>query len=224
VIFTPGRCGSELLVELLSSQPTLECAGELLSERVPDPVRTLRAAAARSGRAGFGAFGCKVLVGQLTLVQKLEDPDQVLTELRRDGWMIIGLTRRHLLRQVLSWIWADETGRYHDRAGASERRGALTVAPEELISMLVAHEAAGATIDRALGRGDLRLVYEDDLLTEAAQEATVDRVTAALGIASVPTRARLRRSEPVPLRAALRNYDEIAAVLSLTRFAPLLEE
>src|SRR5690348_6059972 len=85
VIVAPGRCGSELLVDLLHSQPNVACDGEMLRERVRLPRMFLEAHAQRARRNGARYYGCKLLVGQLEDVQQLADPARFVTHLGTRG-------------------------------------------------------------------------------------------------------------------------------------------
>src|SRR5581483_5136873 len=68
----------------------------------------------------------------------------------------------------------------------------------------------------------LELVYEDDLLEPEAQQRTADRVCSYLGLAPAPVKTDLVKLAPRSVADQLENFDEVAALISQTRFAGLL--
>lgn len=228
VIVCPGRCGSELLVDLLQSQPGMVCDGEILRHKVRFPKLFMEARAQRAVHAGADFYGCKVLVSQLDSIQRLGDPAAFLARLDAHGWALLGLTRRNVLRQSLSWLWAMQRDDYHQRRGndsPSSGPETLTVAPDQLIAMMGLSEQASRFVDEvtAAARRWLKLTYEDDLEQPDRHQATVDAVMGWLGACSAPASTDLVPTGAGRLAERISNFDDVTAAVRRTRFAPLLE-
>jgi hypothetical protein len=189
----------------------------------------MEANAQRARRAGAHAYGAKVLTDQLKTVQGVHDPVAFFQPLLTRGWAVVGLTRRNLLRQAISWLWAAKQGNYHVRRGettAPARVDRLTVDVDELIAMMAMIDDANGVVDdlvRAASRS-CRLYYEDDLSCPAPQQRTVQSVTGWLGVRSVPVHTDLVPTTAGPLRDRIRNFDEVVAAVERTAFASWLEE
>jgi hypothetical protein len=227
VILSPGRCGSELLVELLRCQPGVVCEGEILDESVRMPAMLMEARAQRARLAGARFYGCKVLVGQLADPENVRFRDQPVRRLDSRGWAIVGLTRRNVLRQSISWLRAVKHGEYHRRGrdNSSATRDGLVVDVDELVAMMYMHEHANERIDDvvASARRSLHLVYEDDLEKSHRRQATVESVMNLLGGASSAASTDLVRTGGEPLSRLVTNFDELAMAVGRTKFAPLLD-
>lgn len=225
LILSPGRAGSELLVDLLDSQPGVRCDSEILSQDVRWPVQWTRAHAARAGLRGHRAYGFKLLVGQLQQVGRRQDRAGLVRTLAGGGWLVIGLTRRDLLRQAVSWVRAEEQDEFHQRSPRLPAPRPVTLEPEQAIAMMVLVEEANSFIGRTVaGLRHLELTYEDDLADAARHQATVERVMSALDLPAAPVTTRLVPTSPPTLAESVANYDELAGLLRQTRFAAFLDE
>ena len=223
VIVTHGRAGSELLVELLRSQPGVRCDGELFAQRVALPRVWLRAAVARAGRRRVKVYGWKLVTHQLA-VQGEPDPSAFVRALGDAGWLCIVLTRRNLLHQAISAFRARDEDQWHYRE-TSPPLDAVKLDPEAVVAQLVLLEARDSELARmTAGARTLPLVYEDDLASPAAHQPTVERVMAQFGMAAGPVHADVRRREPRPLSEEIANYEHVAALVRRTRFARFLDD
>jgi hypothetical protein len=225
VILGPGRCGSELLVDLLRSQPGVVCDGEILKAVPRWPRAFVEARAQRAGYRGARYYGCKILTGELE--QCTDEPARFMAALDGRGWHTIGLVRRDVLRQSLSWMWAVRRDRYHDR-GRQTTPEPLMVAPQELITMMYLTEIANDLVARVVGaaRRSRLLVYEDALRDADAQPRTIDTIMTGLGGRAVPGHSDLRptsRAGSDDIAARIVNYEEVANAVRETKFAPLLD-
>jgi hypothetical protein len=205
------------------------CEGEILGEKVRFPAMMMEARAQRARHAGARFYGCKLLVVQLVGVQSIRDPARFVAGLDARGWAIIRLTRRNVLRQSLSVLWAVERGKYHRRTGASTASGRpelLTVVPEELITQMHVYERANAWIDEvaAGAHRSLTLIYEDDLEAADGHQSTVDTVMGLLGGQSSRASTDLLPTGKRDLSDSIRNFGEIVTAIRETKFAPLLED
>lgn len=221
VILTTGRTGSELLVSLLDSHPRITCDSEILSIPRAFPRRLVlrRSALARSRGC---AYGFK-LVAEHARLQSPHDRAGFLRGFAERGFRIVVLERRDLLQQAVSSVRGLETGHHH-RARDQVEFTPMRVDPVALLCSLAWFEDAGNFIRSALeGVPVLDVVYEDDLLEREAQQRTADRVCAFLGLPAAPVKTDLVKLTPRSIRDQLENFGEVAALLSQTRFARLLD-
>jgi len=98
VIFAQPRTGSTLLASLLKAHPRIRCDGEILGKRrlLPGPFVT-----ARSILAEEDVYGFKVMIFQLWN-QRIYDVGAFMRHLYGDGWKILHMRRRNVLRQAIS--------------------------------------------------------------------------------------------------------------------------
>lgn len=222
VILTPGRSGSELLTELLRCHSQIDCQPELLGGRVRSPWMWIQAHAVRAGRHA-DAFGFKLLVQQPADRQGL-DPAAFVSRLSANGYLVVALTRRNLLRQCLSWAKASE-GEYHRRSQPSNPQRAIRVEPELAIATMVINEHLMTRMrDWIKDLRQVSLVYEEDLERVTSHQATADRVFEALRLPSEPVRSTLVKLSSPDMASTVENYEELAALVRQTRFAHFLED
>jgi hypothetical protein len=219
VIFGQGRTGSSLLRSLLNSHPAVRCEGEILADRVEDPVAFVERLAATSTKP---VFGFKVKIYQLTDAQQT-DPRAFLDELRKRSYRIVYLRRNNLLRHAISNEFAEARSSYHDRSEGP--RPSLTIDPQKLIGVM---QRRRAHLDReAAILTDFEHVmveYESDLLHPGRHQPTADRLFAYLGLGSAPVGTDLSRSVSGSLADRIANYDDLAAALTGTEFGVFLSD
>ena len=217
VIVTQGRAGSELLVEMLRSQPGVQCDGELLAQPSRFPGLRVRVAAARSVRHRVKVYGWKLVLHQVA------DPAGLVGGLTKDGWVPIVLSRRNHLEQAVSAFRARVEGQWHHR-GTAPAPEPVTLDPEAVVAQLVISEARESVLAGLAARErSISLVYEDDLAEPSMHEPTVRRVMETFGLPSRPLRSEVLRRPPRPLSEAVANYDAVAALVRHTRFAHYLD-
>lgn len=220
VIVTTGRTGSELLVSLLGSHPQIMCDSEILSIPRAFPGRFVlrRSTLARAlGRA----YGFK-LVAEHARLQSPHDRDGFLRGFAERGFRVIVLERRDLLQQVVSSVRGIET-RHHHRAQDRDEFRPMRVDPVAVLCALAWFEDAVNFVRAALADTPvLNLVYEDDLLEAEQQQRTADRVCDYLGLPAAPVKTDLVKLAPRSVAEQLENFDELASLLSQTRFAGLV--
>ena len=225
-VWSPGRSGTQLLVELLDSHPALTCDNEILFGRVRFPFRYVQACAARARKPGIEAYGFKVVVGQLRAVQHMEDPAAFLRRLSAAGYLMIAVTRRNLLRQAISWTQANTAGVFHYRGDERQQPRRLHLEPTSLIArMYWLEDTINYTHDSVADIPHEAVWYEDDLADANTHQATVDRIVSRLGLEPHAVRASLvRGAGDKPYPELIENWDEVVDVLGRTRFAEFLEQ
>ncbi|MGH9247370.1 MAG: hypothetical protein ACRD29_24280 [Acidimicrobiales bacterium] len=224
VVVCLPRSGSTLLVELLDSVPRLRCENEVLKAPMRWPARFVTGRAALAGHRGAVAYGFKLIEYQAPVRQGMSI-GAIARDLVDDGWRLVHLRRRNVLRLALSHYRARATGRWHLRRADRSPVGPFRVDPEGLLAATYLTEEADARTSTELaGLGGLELTYEDDLLDRTRQQATVDHVCDHLGIPSGQATSSLARIGDPALADAIANYDEVAALVQATRYRCWLDD
>ncbi len=219
VIFAQGRSGSTLLTELLNSHPRIFCADEILTWH-----RRYPAVYAKACSVGHRAdiYGFKVKLYQLTDAQRMDQPGDFLRRMHGEGWSVVHLHRRNVLRQALSAMIAERRDVYHLAVGASGPRP-VRIDPDELLARTAQRVRFGDAERAALdGVPHLSLVYEDDLLRPERQQQTADRLFDWLRVETAPVAVRLRKIVGGPVSQVVDNHAEVVAAVAGTPYADLL--
>lgn len=223
IVLSEGRAGSEALVTRLNSHPAILCDGEILYTKRLQPERLVLGRTRLAGIRGYRAYGFKVLTKHLLVTQRQARLADYLTRLEAKGWLIVHLRRRNRLHQAISGLRANVT-QFHFEVGQAPTFEPLHVEPASLLEALQIFESAEAEAGEMLrGLEHLRLVYEDDMETDDAQQRTVLRITAGLGLEGVPTSTLQARVNPRSVRDMVDNYDTVVATLAGTPFATFLD-
>lgn len=222
VIVSIGRSGSELLVSLLDSHPAIRCESEILFIRRALPTAFLLSRSLAARLTGAHAYGFKLLTHQAGL-QDHHDPAGYLRRLHQRGFRFIVLERHDWLQQAISSMRASAT-QHHFREADPAVFSTMRVDPMAVLAGLYLIEDAIKFVRSALADiPQLTLVYEDDLAEPEAQQRTVDRICAYLGLATAPVQTDLVKHAPASTSAQVENFEELAAALSGTRYAEYLE-
>lgn len=220
VIFAQGRTGSTLLVDLMNSHDGVQCDGEIFGWPVRFPDAWLKA---HRQRWPDLHYGFKVKPYQLSIDQGL-DPVAWVRRVHERGWKLIYLSRRNVLRHALSNMVAEQVGFTFRGVRPADSAG-ITVDPEMLLgAMSVREEQREVEYAALAGVPHVSVCYEDDLLKPERHQATLDRLSDALGLPRARARAEVRRITSDDLRTTIANYDEVASAVGSTRWAPLLKE
>lgn len=220
VVFAQGRTGSTLLVDLLHSIPAVHCDEEIRTAPVRFPRQWV---AGHRARHRTQAYGFKVKIYQLTDVQGIRDVGRWVQHMRSDGWEIIHLFRRNLLRHVISNIAADQRGSFTYRGSAPPALTPLHIEPDHLVRWMRTREAVGLQELVALDGFPTLPVCEDDLAEGDSHQARLDRLTEARRLPASVARTSVRRAGGGPLSDLLANADEVARALEGTPWERYLE-
>lgn len=222
VVFAQGRTGSTLLVTLLNSNPSIHCDGEILRKKRLFPGHLI---AARSRLGGRDVYGFKLKIYQLW-AQKIYDARPFVHGLHEDGWKVIYLKRRNILRQVISRMVArHRQGGLHWSEDGPVRLDRIHVDCGKVVRVIEQRKAYLVKEAEVLeGLPLLPLVYEDHLLHPETHQETVDDVFGFLGVPSVPVETNLIRITSDRLPDFIANYDELVQVIEQTEHADLLRD
>jgi len=223
-----GRCGSSVVADLIRRDGRIDWAGEVLERPSIEwagfsgegALRRCREAISRrrydAGRMPFG-FEMKLwhyhrldltTLGVRNMVAGLGFEKHVVLE------------RRNYLRQRVSGRVAEESGRYHRRAGEKPAAVTITIDLDTLMHFIELCEGFYGTIRAALS-DHLYLTYEDDI--EVDPTAAYTKIMRHVGLKPQAVTTDRRKTTPRTLRNVIENYEEVAEVLSGTRHAWMLD-
>src|SRR3954452_24565701 len=211
-ILAPARSGSELLVSLLSSHPSISCDGELCKYAREHPARFVDGHAVKARLRGVPAYGWKLGVTSLLYAQdRYGGAEKWLEHEVEAGRHIVFLWRRNLLDQAVSFLTAQHSGLFHVWASDGAPKVQLQrVDPERVLGRMVNQEEELEWVKRALADlPRLELIYEDDLAESCDHQSTADRVTAFLGLPAAPVTTDLIRNPVVSGLDRLDNADDV---------------
>jgi LPS sulfotransferase NodH len=226
VIVCLPRTGSELLVDVLDQLPGVSCRGEILQQPVRRPIRVLTGRARLGSLRGARVWGCKLLVQHLQWYQGGYGPAaDVLGELTRQGWTVLHLRRSDVLAGALSALLAEQTQRWHRRAGEDADFEPVEADVATMLAWVHTYDTYQSWLDEALSDvPHLDVTYEEDLQDPAALQRTVDRLAVALGAEPAPVQTALRPTAPADPFSRLQDPEAFKRVLRLTRFAHLVDD
>jgi hypothetical protein len=222
VLFAQGRTGSSLLASLLNAHPAVFCDGELLDAKRLFPRAVIDG---RARRHPDRVYGFKLKVYHLSMDQKLADPVGFVRNLAADGWRIIHLRRRNVLRQTLSQFVAERRKAYHLFAGQREDLGRMEVDLARVVRHMGWRLRMQELEERALdGLSHAVVHYEDDLMDGARHQATADRLFAFLGLDPAPVTTAHRKITPKRLADFVANPEAVAAAVTEAGLGRFLED
>jgi len=209
VIFSTGRSGSTLLVNMLNTNPQVHCTRELLRSKNIDPHKVIKISEQLCSKQ---VFGFKLLTYQLLNLQDtITDKKKFLEELSNNGYQIIYLERKNSLLQALSVLYAMQRNVWHYKNETKMKHTKITLPPERLANMI--HEFEQFKIQERALLGDLPylyLNYEKDLAKTANLKATVNKLEDHLNLSLQPPKLNLKKVTPKKLSSFLYNYQEIS--------------
>lgn len=238
VILTTQRTGSSFLVECLASHPDIECAREIL-EGHPDDLRPLYRGPLRrvvklahiisSGawRPGhrmetyFGGGRAKVRVFKV-MYNQLARPFSLRYLREHEEIRIIHLRRDNLLKLHVSTLLMPKRRELQATAPVAPIR--VRVNPAKAIASMRKARARYEQFEKIFERHPrLSVTYETLIDGEFLQTETGRRICEILGVPPHRMGSGLVKVNPESLREIVTNYDELAAAVSRTEFADMLE-
>jgi hypothetical protein len=221
LVFGLPRSGTTLLVSLLDSHPQVYCEGEILLRKVLNPKTYIRCRAALSKNE---VYGFKLLSSHFRFHQGV-DPRRFIADLHQDGYKIINLRRKNILRATLSLLYAISRGQYHQDSEAKEiERYKMHLSPQALMEKLEWMENYNRLQNEVIKDiPNLSLIYEDSLFTPKQQQATTYKIIDYLGIEKAELNTRMIKIGSRELESFIENADEIDSFIQQTRYANFLD-
>ncbi|MEM9991342.1 MAG: hypothetical protein AAF738_06220 [Bacteroidota bacterium] len=228
VIFTSGRSGSTLLVDLINSNPNIHCDLELLKRRVFAPMSLIRTHAKCSTQ---DTYGFKLLSYQLKNVQTgIRNKWMFLDRLvNKKGYKLIHLERENKAKQALSIIYAFYRGKWHNQKGSQQKQSLqFELEPKVLYKFIKESEILRQFETEMLqGQEYLHVSYEKDLANADRRAATIQNVSDWIGVDAVHPETSLRKVTPSKLSTMISNKQEVIDFIANTdcaHYVPTLEK
>lgn len=222
VVLSRGRTGSTLLLDLLRCHPLVHCDGEILSYRllVTSPEELLRS---RAALFPSRAYGFKLRPAHYQ-TQRIRDPGAFFAALLKEGWRLVHLTRRNVLRVALSRLALAQTRIVHRKVGDRPVDAAhIHVRSDDLFSLLAEVERETQTERELLASiPHISLTYEEDLLHAECRQPALDRVFSFLELPPVAVSTRYQRLTSDRLSDFVQNYHQLADMLAGTEYSRYL--
>jgi len=209
IIYSQGRTGSTLLVDLFNSHPSVYCDREVFFLKTLFPHLFLKAKSLVYRKRNYG---CKIQGRQLQLQVGGYSAKPFMEKLNNSGWKIIYLKRRNLLRHAMSRI-------IYRQIGTSNRHLYKKDSPLNINKFNIDVDELFVNIDKIQKTNKfdeevlrdipkLTLTYEDDLLKPETHQDTMDRIFYYLGLQSCSVNSDLVRITSNEFRDFISNYDE----------------
>jgi LPS sulfotransferase NodH len=227
-IMTNARTGSSLLVDLLDSIPHVHCQDEVFQTWRDLPFLYVRGRAGVAAFRGARAYGFKI--SSMGLAERFlsSSPKGFVTPLLRrlveDGWTFIFVKRRNLLRQAVSLLRAEARKRYHFTSDDALPEDRFVADIPAMFSVMRNFERHDELLHRLGVPVSLTVWYEDDLESTDRQQATIDAICDELAVPRHPCATRLAKTGRSRLVDIVSNYDDLADVVSRTRYAHFLDD
>ncbi len=224
VIFAQGRTGSTLLKELLNCHPAVHCDEEILYYPKLFPGYFIGRKSSQSKKM---SYGFKLKIYQLTEVQKIRDPRRFVLDLAERGWKIIHLKRENVLRQTISFLYAEKKSRFHlwkdDKRPLDDKK--IEVNCAQLVEMMQKRDEYYKMENEVLkGLPAHPLSYEKDLLPPHGQQEAMDGVFGFLGLPTAAVSTRLMKSVSDRLEDVISNYSELERQLKNSKYEQYLRD
>ena len=222
VIFSTGRSGSTLLVELLNCYPSVHCDAELLKRKLVDPFKLIEA---RAGITNADIYGFKLLSYQLRDIQtSIQDKKAFLNELHNKGYKTIYLYRENKLLQSISVIRAMTQCKWHSNKVQSSSNKKITLDIEVLKKTLKGLESLAIFEQKMLEDiPHLSLCYEYDLKDQFSRELTMQKLGDFLNQDYVTPKNKLKKLNRGHLSDYIHNWDEVLQFLKSSKYAHYLD-
>lgn len=230
VLYTRGRSGGTLLIDLLASHPQIACENygyraELLAFHSFFPFHYIEAKAAL---AKAETYGFKLKPTEISLVQR-RSSSAFLQNLHRRGWKIVHLRRQNLLRQSLSIQIATQTQVWHHFEGKQNAEKSKSekvyIESKALMKYMAEAERIDAEEDDSLAvLPHLSLRYEADLLRTETQNATANRVFKFLGLPPHDAKTDFVRTGSDDIFKNVENADELRDFVLASPYAHFLDD
>jgi len=222
IIFGLGRSGSTLLVSLLNANPKIHCEGEALIHKVQNPFLFTKCRQAFSTKE---VYGFKLLLYHLIDVQEIDKPAKFISRLLKEGFKLIHLKRQNILRQVLSGMYARHLGTFHMFSGNENiAKDKMTIDIDRLLNKLKSTEKKGMSeVNILRNLPHISFTYEEDLMNQESQQATVDKITEYLEIPTSEIHTDHMKIAPNRFEDFIENAEELIEVLGKTKYKEFLD-
>lgn len=222
-IFGQGRTGSTLLVRMLDSHQDIHCEDELLFHRRLFPLLYVKG---KLGACAEPVCGFHVKCYQITQQQGYKDARYFVERLQREGWKMVFLRRRDVVRHAISPILAKARNLWHTGVDTKARGDppSVVLKPEQVVGAIRMREDYGK-IEEAIVRDfdHFPIVYEDHLQTDAQREEISKSLCHYLGVEKCPLPASLQPTTGSSMSDLVSNFDEIKTAIARAGYGHFLQ-
>lgn len=228
IIFGQGRSGSDLLRSLLNSHPQVFCDVELFNPKTYQTqkpfkrflIKTFPFWHVQNTRKQYQdkIFGFKLFFWHVT------DVGQLINKLYKNGWKIIHIRRKNVLKQVFSAEIGKITQTYHRTNDNPLPHETYHINPERLanaiyrrVSMLQKEIEVVSEIEH------FKVVYEVDLINENIWNNTTKGIFQFLGAEHFEVKSQLLITDPRPDSERIENFDEIIDYLNKKGYKEIVD-
>ncbi len=229
VIFGQGRSGSNLLRTLLNSHPMIQCDNELFNpgrlarKNLPNrfmirifPMFYIRN---MQKRADAGIYGFKLFSFHH------KNAGGIVIKLFRQGWKVIHIQRKNILKQTFSGIIGAQTQKYIRRDGNSSPDQIYHIECEQVINSLKFRNKQLEAEFKVLSeiKNYCSVIYENDLKDQNYWNETTQRIFRFIGIEPVEVKSSILITDPRPDNERIANFDEIISGLNKAGYTKVVE-
>jgi LPS sulfotransferase NodH len=212
ILFTQGRTGSTLLLNLLNQHPNIYCDNELIQRKFSNTTKYL------DGRALMHSekvYGLKLKPHQIIKYLNIEKSRTVVKDLYDNGWKIVYLRRGDFFRHALSNQIAQQRGYFFKTQSEFNNVPKAYLDPEAVRAEYKARFKFKQDEDDALsGLAYKEVVYEQDLMTADQRKDTLSNICRFLNVSdSFTPVVPFVKSTQEDLSRVVSNIDEINSEL-----------
>jgi hypothetical protein len=238
IILTTQRTGSTFLTDCLRSHPDIECAGEILNGDPDEPQPSYRGPfkdvlkAYRYARSGawladrwirnFYARGSAKVRCFKAMYNQLSRPFAMRYFRENPEVRVVHLRRENLLKVHVSTLLMSK--RRNVQARARTDPVWICVDPGQAIASMREARSVHEKFERTFARHPrLQLAYEELFDGQNLRAESARAVCDFFGVRECPMSSSLLKLNPESLRDMVTNYDELAAAISRSEFAAMLD-
>lgn len=229
VILCHSRTGSSLLGDLLNCHPEIQCQGELFRILIHSKTQKIlfpKHYIIGNYTSNCPVFGFDLKLYQLnrSLMRHSYSNKRFIRDLVSDGYQIISLNRKNILRQAISHIVARNRNQYNFTDKYDERLYKKISIDTKLLETKInwINKFTQAKFEILKDLNHINLIYEDDLLNSASHQTTCDKIFNYLGIDSCHVNTAFTRTSPKDLSEIIENYEELKNYIKDTEYEDLL--
>lgn len=219
IVITRSRTGSNLLISFLNSHPNVIAKGEVFrrieNKSSKDVWRNLFSKVHKN----IKYVGCKIFY-----YHPLDSDDKEVWDLikRDENIKIIHLTRKNMLRTVLSREIADKTQNWTNKSGKTikleDKRVELKI--EDCFEEFKTTKSNENGVRNEYMRDAFLEVTYEDLVSD--NQGTMNQIFDFLNIPETSAKSKLRKQNKEELKDLILNYDELAEAIADSEWSYLL--
>lgn len=213
VILGQTRSGTHLLCDLINAHPDVHCEHELFDHDIPRLFLPEEFIEAKCNLFKNQSYGFILHLRHILMMKSLE-LDEFLSQIHRNGWRIIHLHRRNVVRQQISLEIGKQRGLWHADSENALPPQKYRIDPDVLLRRVRLRKIKSELEKEILSKcSHLSIVYEDDLLDAEMHQATLNKVFEFLQLPSVPVDTKLARTSRDSLQDMILNYSELESIV-----------